>query len=95
MSKEDSDCVDLSAILIEFVFKMSKNYYSEVFFEECKYIVKEGKQPHTSMTSKFPSMILIILIKRLLVKKRLSNAKQYILLNDGIGTLPYGRKDLN
>lgn len=72
MSKEDSDCVDLLAILIEFVFKMNKNYYSEVFLEECKYIVKEGKQPHISMTSKFPSMILIVLIKRLLVKKRLS-----------------------
>ena len=72
MSKGDSDCVDLLAILIEFVLKMSKNYYSEGFLEECKYIVKEGKQPHISMTSKFPSMILIVLIKRLLVKKRLS-----------------------
>ena len=50
MSKEDSDCVALSAISIDFVFKMNKNYYSEVFLEECKCIVKEGKKVHTLMT---------------------------------------------
>ena len=29
--------------MIDFVFKTSKNYYPQVFLEECKYIVKEKK----------------------------------------------------
>ena len=33
----------LSVILINFVFKIGKNYYLLVFLEECKYIVKEKK----------------------------------------------------
>ena len=30
-------------MLIDFAFRMGENYYSEVFFEECKYIVKGKK----------------------------------------------------
>ena len=31
--------------MIDFVFKTDKNYYFQVFLEECKYIVKEKKMP--------------------------------------------------
>ena len=41
--KEDSHCLCLLVILIDFVFKMGKNYYQQVLLEECKYIVKEKK----------------------------------------------------
>ena len=32
--------------MIDSVFKLSKNYYPEVFLEECKYIVKEKRISH-------------------------------------------------
>ena len=41
MPKEGSHCICLSVILIDFVFKIGKNYYPQMFLEECKYIVKE------------------------------------------------------
>ena len=35
-------------VLIDSVFKMSKNYYLQVFLEECKYFIKEkGVSKHT------------------------------------------------
>ena len=33
----------LSVILIDSVFRTGKNYYPQVFLEECKYVVKEKK----------------------------------------------------
>ena len=33
----------LSVILIDSVFKINKNHHSQVFLEECKYIIKEKK----------------------------------------------------
>ena len=39
--KEGSRFVCLSVILIYSIPKMGKNYYLQVFLEECKYIVKE------------------------------------------------------
>ena len=33
----------LSVILIDFVFRTGKNYYPQVFLEECKYVIKEKK----------------------------------------------------
>ena len=41
MLKKDSHCIYLSVVLIDSVFKMGKNYYTQVFLEECKYTVKE------------------------------------------------------
>ena len=35
----------LSVILIDSVFRTGKNYYSQVFLEESKYVVKEKKVP--------------------------------------------------
>ena len=45
--KEDSQCICLSVILIDSVYRKDKNYYPQVFLEEWKYIAKEKK------TSKF------------------------------------------
>ena len=36
-------CVFLSVMMLGSVFKMGKNYFPQVFLEECKYIVKEKK----------------------------------------------------
>ena len=45
MAKEESQGICLSVILIDSVFRTGKNYYSQVFLEECKYVVKEKKMP--------------------------------------------------
>ena len=39
--KEGSQFIFLSVILIDFVFWTGKNYYPQVFSEECKYIIKQ------------------------------------------------------
>ena len=41
--KEGSQCICLSVILSDLLFRTDKNYYPQVFLEECKYIVKEKK----------------------------------------------------
>ena len=43
--KECSLCICLSVVLIDFVLKMGKNYYSQVLLEECKHVGKETKMP--------------------------------------------------
>ena len=40
--KEGSKIIRLSVILIDSVFRTGKNYYPQVFVEECKYVVKEN-----------------------------------------------------
>ena len=41
--KEDSQYIYLSVILIDSVSRTGKNYYLQVFLEECKCVVKEKK----------------------------------------------------
>ena len=41
--KEGSQCLCLSVILIDSVFRTGKNHNSQVFIEECKYVFKEKK----------------------------------------------------
>ena len=41
--KEDFHEKCLSMIFIDSVLKRNKNYYHQVFLEECKYIIKEKK----------------------------------------------------
>ena len=41
--KDGSQFICLSVILIDSVFRSGKNYYPQVFSEECKYIFKEKK----------------------------------------------------
>ena len=43
--KEDSQYICLTVILIDSIFRTGKNYYPQVFLEECKYVVKEKKVP--------------------------------------------------
>ena len=40
-----SQFICLSVNLINFVFRIVKNYYPEVFLEDCKYVVKDKKMP--------------------------------------------------
>ena len=44
MPKEGSPCVLQSEMFIYSVLKMSKNYYPQVFSEECRYVVKKKKR---------------------------------------------------
>ena len=60
MPKEGSQFICLSVILIDSVFRIDKNYYSQVFSEECKYFVK-GK--------KIPVIFFLIVIEKILMKK--------------------------
>ena len=43
--REGSQFIYFSVILINSVFRAGKNYYPELFFEECKYVIKEKKIP--------------------------------------------------
>ena len=36
-------CIYVSVILIDSVFRLSKIYYPQVFLEECKYVNKEKR----------------------------------------------------
>ena len=42
--KEGSQCICLPVTLTDSVYKKDKNYYPQVFLEECKYVVKEKKK---------------------------------------------------
>ena len=41
--REGSQCIYLSVILIDSVFRTGKNYYPQASLEECKNVVKEQK----------------------------------------------------
>ena len=41
--KEDFQFICLLVILIDFILSTRKNYYHQIFLEECKYIIKEKK----------------------------------------------------
>ena len=43
MPKRSSHCISLSVILINFVSKMGKNYYPQLFLEKCEFIAKQKK----------------------------------------------------
>ena len=42
--QKKAQCICLSVILIDSVYKKDKNYYPQVFLEEFKYVVKEKKK---------------------------------------------------
>ena len=44
ISKEGSEFICESVILLDSVYKKDKNYYPRVLLEECKYVVKERKK---------------------------------------------------
>ena len=41
--KEGSQFICLSIILIDSIFRAAKNYYPQVFLEECKYVAKKRR----------------------------------------------------
>ena len=43
MPKGSCHCISLSVILINFVSKMGKNYYPQLFLEKCEFIAKQKK----------------------------------------------------
>ena len=64
MRNEGFHCTCLSVILIESVFRMGKNYYSQVFLEECKHIFKE-KQVNRHITEE---LVILRMIQMNLMK---------------------------
>ena len=69
MLKEDYHCIFSSVILTDSALKRVKNYYLQVFLEECKYIVKKKRQENTLMT--MCKLLLMVLVKTFLVKDSL------------------------
>ena len=43
LPKEGSQYICLPVILFDSVFKKGKNYYPQVFLEECKYVTKVNR----------------------------------------------------
>ena len=43
MPKEGSQYICLTIILIDSIFKRGGNYYPQMFFKKCKYVIKEKK----------------------------------------------------
>ena len=41
ISKQDSQCICLSVIFIDSVYRKDKDYHPQVFLEKCHYVVKE------------------------------------------------------
>ena len=66
MPKEGSPCICPSMVLIDSVFKMCKNYYSQVFLEEDKHNVKEKE-----VTKYIKKILKFLLIQMNLVTKKL------------------------
>ena len=43
VSKEDASYKCLSLIVLDFVIRVSKNYYPQTLLEECKYVIRKNK----------------------------------------------------
>ena len=41
--KEDASYKCLSLIVLDFVIRVSKNYYPQTLLEECKYVIRKNK----------------------------------------------------
>ena len=48
--KEGSEYICLTVILLDWVYKKDKNYYPQVFLEECQYVIKENKSVKNFIT---------------------------------------------
>ena len=75
--EEGSQCICLSVILIDSVFRTSNNYYLQVFLEECKHRKKDEKEKRKRkrmagyITEK--QKFLLVLIDKILMEKILMN----------------------
>ena len=43
MRKENTSCIRLWLIMLEFLIKVNKKYYPQTLLDECKYEIKENK----------------------------------------------------
>ena len=63
--------LNIFVYLINFVFRIGKNYYPQVFLEECKYIYKKKKKKKKKIlkyiTKYIMKFLLMILIKKILM----------------------------
>ena len=41
--KEDASCKCLSLMVLDFVIRVSENYYPQTLLEECKYVIRKNK----------------------------------------------------
>ena len=76
ISKEGSEFICESVILLDSVYKKDKNYYPQVFLEECKYVVKERSLLRGLLMTTY-KFFLMILIKKILMKKILIKIIKY------------------
>ena len=73
--KKGTQCICLSVVLIDSIFRTGNNYHPQVFLEECKYVVKEKKMLKyiidkiEILTKKF--LVKKFLMKKILMKKML------------------------
>ena len=67
IQKEGSQCICLSVILIDSVYRTGKNYYRQVFLEECRYVNKRKKCLSILLTTQ--KFLLVFLMKKLLMKE--------------------------
>ena len=51
ITKEGCQCICLSVILIDSVYKKKKNYYPQVILEECKYVAKKKRSLSLLLTT--------------------------------------------
>ena len=77
--KEGSQCICLSVVLIDSVFRTG-NYCPQVFLEECKYIVKKKRCLNILLTTYKFVLTKKSLIKKILVKKNLIKNKSRMLI---------------
>ena len=43
--KEGCQCICLSVILIDSIFRTGRNYFPQIILEECKHVIKEKEMP--------------------------------------------------
>ena len=52
----------MSIINIDFVCKMSKNYYTSVYLDECKYFVRKSEM-NRQITENYKLIVMSLIIK--------------------------------
>lgn len=57
-----STCQSLILIFIDFVCKMSKNYYTSVYLDECKYFVRKNEMTR-QITENYKLFVICLIIK--------------------------------
>ena len=78
---ESLECVCLSVILLDSVYRKDNKYSIEVFFEECKYVVKE-KNFHTYIIGDVqisPDSDEENLLEKILIMKKILMRKKVLM----------------